>query len=264
MIDIHCHLIYGIDDGARDRETALNMLRNAAADGVEGIVCTPHFSPVAYRRMDAIREELRAAASEQGIALYAGMEYDYNHLLLDVPLRPLAGSNFLLLDFCASTLPAGWETILGELQLRNFRIIAAHPERLFRTLEPVRELASHGVCFQLTAESFLGRYGRRCARFAFQLLQDGFCDYIASDAHDNCVRGFHLSECRRLLSTRIGVENVRRIFEHNPAALLKGDAPERMVPAAARGFWRNLRVRFRQFFFRKFPVLQSIFPCGMI
>ena len=240
MIDIHCHLIYGIDDGARDRETALAMLRSAAADGVDGIVCTPHFSPLAYREAEKIRDELRVAASELGIALYAGMEYDYNHLLLDEPLRPLGESNFLLLDFCSSTLPAGWETVLGALQLRNFRIIAAHPERLFHTPEPVRELASHGVCFQLTAESFLGRYGRRCARFAFQLLQDGFCDYIASDAHDDCARGFHLSECRRLLSVRIGAENVRRIFEHNPAALLKGDAPERMPVVAPRNFWRKL------------------------
>ena len=244
MIDIHCHLIYGIDDGARDRETALAMLRSAAADGVDGIVCTPHFSPLAYREAEKIRDELRVAASELGIALYAGMEYDYNHLLLDEPLRPLGESNFLLLDFCSSTLPAGWETVLGALQLRNFRIIAAHPERLFQTLKPVRELASRGVYFQLTGESFLGRYGRGCARFAFRLLSEGFCDYIASDAHDNSTRGFRLSECRSLLEKKAGVECCRRIFDGNPAALLKGDTPERMEPVEARGFWRKLRERF--------------------
>ena len=244
MIDIHCHLLPGLDDGARDRETTLRMLRTAAEDGIRGIVCTPHFSPSAYCEAEKIREELCSAAAEQGITLYGGMEYDYNHLLLNEPLRSLAGSNFLLLDFCSATLPAGWETVFGELQLRNFRIIAAHPERLFQTLKPVRELASRGVYFQLTGESFLGRYGRGCARFAFRLLSEGFCDYIASDAHDNSTRGFRLSECRSLLEKKAGVECCRRIFDGNPAALLKGDTPERMEPVEARGFWRKLRERF--------------------
>ena len=132
MIDIHCHLIYGIDDGARDRETALAMLRSAAADGVDGIVCTPHFSPLAYREAEKIRDELRVAASELGIALYAGMEYDYNHLLLDEPLRPLGESNFLLLDFCSSTLP---RQTARKTSLKSANVSSTHrPTRMPKTI----------------------------------------------------------------------------------------------------------------------------------
>ncbi len=238
MIDIHCHLIYSVDDGAKDRQTALEMLRSASQDGISRIICTPHFSAAAGKA-DSIREDLGNVAAEYGIALYSGMEYDYNHLKLANEFSGLAGSSFVLLDFCSSTLPSGWETALAQLRVQRKKVIAAHPERLFHKLEAVRALAEAGAFFQLSADSILGYNGRECARFSAKLLGEGLCDYIASDAH-GIGRTFHLSECRSWIESRFGGENAARIFESNPVALLEDRKPERMQMEAAEPLWRKI------------------------
>ena len=242
MIDLHCHLLYGIDDGAQDRETAAAMLRAAADDGIGDIVCTPHFSSCGAAAAAPLRETLAQEAAGLGIALHPGMEYDYRQLRLAESFQTLGNGRFLLLDFCAPTLPAGWETAFAELRLRGYEILVAHPERLFRSIDTVRRLRGAGAYFQLTAGSLLGDCGRACAGFALRLLYGGFCDCVASDAH-GLRRTFHLSGCREMLERRLGAEETHRIFETNAAAILNGGKPERMEPVE-RNFRQRLRDRF--------------------
>ena len=229
MIDIHCHLIYGIDDGARDRECSLAMLAAAAADGIDGIICTPHFSTSAVGKMDDLRAELSDAAAAHGITLYPGMEYDYNHLMLTDSLLSLAGRGFVLIDFCSASLPSGWRRFLRSFDCRIFKIIVAHRSVCFsnRTGSGTR---GQGF-FQLTAASILGNNGRGCAR-----LPGGCwtldCVIMSPATHTNQS---NLPSCRSVGAgwKRVSVWKTCNGFSTQSAALLDGRTPERLDGAPA-------------------------------
>ncbi len=241
MIDIHCHILPGLDDGAADSDVAEQMLAAAAADGIDTIVCTPHSSPAAHSAIEQKIGELSSAAARHGIRLVRGMEYRYAHLheWKREELLTLGESTYLLVELAVSSLPPSAAELFFSLMSKDFHVILAHPERNLEDLEECAELERTGVFFQLNCDSVLGRNGKACRRMAFKMIDRGFCHYIASDAHGRS-RTFRLSECRKALAEVYGEDYAEMLLERNPRRMLEKRNPERRIPKRKGGFFRRL------------------------
>jgi len=242
MVDIHCHILPGIDDGASDLSVSLRMLDAAAADGIDTIFCTPHYSMRGGPRADRRRKTLEPRAASLGIRLLPGMEYSYSHIHEErEELRPLGDSSFLLIDLGCPSLPPSLGEFFFVLERRGYQIIIAHPERYLADIDSCAELARRGVFFQLNADSVLGRNGAPCRRMAERMIRAGHCHFIASDAHGT-HRTFRLGECRRRLESFRGGEFAEQVMTRNPQRLLNNLPPE--TPEAAESwFFRIFRRR---------------------
>ncbi len=245
MIDIHCHLIpaFPNDDGAPDAKTFEGMLQDAKNDGITTIIATPHGS----QEGEAVLAERVAAAApiaaEHGIRLLAGMEYRFLRLNLtkERSLRTLNGTKYLLIDFDSPNLPPALPGLAYDLVGAGYRLICAHPERMFR-MEDVLRLEELGFYIQLTATALLGDWGAEAKRVSMECLERGLCHFIASDAH-NRKRGFHMTRARAMVERHFGSEIAELLFKRNPALLLEGRLPEHM-PMRRLSFWERMRFRF--------------------
>jgi protein-tyrosine phosphatase len=200
MIDLHCHVLPGIDDGPATIEGSLALARAAAGAGVETIVATPHVSwehrntpatiAAALERTRTalaeaeVRLELRAGA-EVALTLAAEMEPD------EVAALGLGGGRWLLMECPFTPSATGFDSALVALRNRGQRIVLAHPERcpaFHRDPQMLRMLVEAGMLSSLTAGSLVGRFGRTVQRFARQLAAEGLVHNVASDAHDHLRR----------------------------------------------------------------------------
>ncbi len=191
MIDIHSHILPGMDDGAADRGESLAMLREAAKAGVTGIFATPHAAaPLSRRGLEAACRELTPEAAALGITLRVGVETRYDLLArldrYDLTDYCYQGTKTLLLEFPEQISPSKWECTLCELKESGFQVIIAHPERyriVQRNPDLTTEFRRYGALIQLDAESFAGRPWNRDRITAAAILKAGTADFIASDAH---------------------------------------------------------------------------------
>lgn len=225
MIDIHSHLLYGVDDGSRSFESSLKMLEAAAKDGVTSIVLTPHFSSGIFEKMQERIEKLRPEAAKFNIELFTGCEYDFSHLSTQEKLITLGEeSPFVLVDFCLSFIPPIARNFLFDWQAKGYQIIIAHPERLFckADLPVLQDWVEGNIYFQLNAGSFRGDYGRGVRRFAKVLVKKGLCHIIASDAHSTKNYNGQIPFCRKYISKRLGTESEKVLFEENSRRIFDG------------------------------------------
>jgi protein-tyrosine phosphatase len=196
VIDLHSHLLPGIDDGAPDLAASVAMGRSAVAGGVDSIVATPHVSgryqndPLTFGARVA---EVQAALDEAAVRLrvHQGAEVSHSmfHDLSEEALRAcgLGGGNWLLLE-PPYTGPAPFiDRMVYDLQLRGFQILLAHPERIGafqRDIELLQKLVDQGCLCSVTAGSVAGQFGGTVKRFTADLLARGLVHNLASDAHD--------------------------------------------------------------------------------
>lgn len=200
MIDLHCHVLPGLDDGPATIEDSLALARAAHAAGTRTLVATPHVNwhylndaATIARRVD----ELNARLATEGVALAVrtGAEIDLTRIgdidPGELSKLALGGGRWLLLEPPFSAPIVGMEILVATLRRRDFRVILAHPERCHafrrdrRTLEA---LIDGGVLASITAGSLVGRFGSEVRRFALGLLRDGMVHNVASDAHDHSRR----------------------------------------------------------------------------
>jgi protein-tyrosine phosphatase len=196
VIDLHCHVLPGIDDGPDAIEESLALVRAAAAAGTETIVATPHVS-VRYpnraeqiaRSVAALGERLREERIP--VEIRAGAEVAITHLQEIDPAElaqlRLGGGPWLLLEPPFVPVAIGIDRTVARLQHEGHRVVLAHPERcpaFHRDLDLLRTLVSEGVLTSITAGSLVGRFGKQVRRFARQLLAEGLLHNVASDAHD--------------------------------------------------------------------------------
>ncbi len=196
MIDLHCHVLPGIDDGPRSVQDSIALARAAEAAGVRTIVATPHVTWDLDNRAESIArgvEELGATLRAEGIgvALRTGGEIAIAHSIdLDEDeLRALrlGGGPWLLMECPLTVAAAGFERVLHDLQARGHRIVLAHPERspaLQRDPAKLQALVDAGMLSSVTAGSLRGAFGRTVQRFTFELFEAGLVHNVASDAHD--------------------------------------------------------------------------------
>ncbi|HSK15619.1 MAG TPA: CpsB/CapC family capsule biosynthesis tyrosine phosphatase [Gaiellaceae bacterium] len=239
MIDLHSHILPGLDDGSRTVEDARALAHRAAADGVTAIAATPHVRPDYPTRPEEMERgvlRLREDFLEQGIdvEVLQGGEIDLGTLatLADDDLRrfTLAQSGtYLLLEFPYAGWPAGLEETVYALGLRGLVPILAHPERN-RAVQgnPTRlaEAVRLGALVQLTAASLDGRIGRSAERAAGRLLELGLAHVLASDAHTPEIREAGLGAA----AEAVGGELARFLTVEAPAAIVAGEP----VPAPPR------------------------------
>jgi protein-tyrosine phosphatase len=197
MIDLHCHILPGVDDGPATMPEALAMCRAAFDDGTRTIVATPHVSwnhthvdaELVARVVADVNRELLAQRIDIEIRPGAEVAMTRGGELDDTELRGLrlGGGPYLLVECPFSPSATGFETILRQLLGRGHRIVLAHPERspaLRRDLKLVRELAGAGILCSVTAGSFTGHFGRTVRAISHTLLDEGLVHVISSDGHD--------------------------------------------------------------------------------
>lgn len=235
MIDLHSHILPGLDDGPDSLEGSLELARAAVADGIEAIAATPHVRddyPTTPDEMETALERLRAAVRDEGIPLeiLAGGELDIERLSMpteDLRRFGLGGSTTHLL---VETPYAGWPLDLAErlfrLRALGFSPVLAHPERNAEVqadpegrLGPIVEA---GTLVQLTAASVDGRIGRRARAASERLLELELAHLIASDAHTPSIRAVGLSAAAEAVGD---AELARWLTRDVPAAVVADESP---------------------------------------
>ncbi|WPX08510.1 tyrosine-protein phosphatase [Anaerocellum danielii] len=202
MTDIHCHLMVGVDDGAKDLDEAKEMIKLAKKEGINEIIVTPHFTSRLKSLYHTKFEEIQKIALEEGVMLYRGCEYKLQDAISQKnDIITLAGSDYVLVEIASGILAEYVLNQVYQLKLCGYEVIIAHPERSFekKDVEKLIRLRDMNVYFQLTAGSFVGLFGRRVQKFSEELLERGLCHFIASDAHDSSARKFYLKEVKRYL-----------------------------------------------------------------
>jgi protein-tyrosine phosphatase len=252
MIDIHHHLLYGIDDGSPDLETSLDMAQESAANGVTHIVCTPHaceyypyLTNLIAERYAELRELLKGQM-ELSLACDFRMNAENVAEAAANPLRySIDGKGYLLIEFSNSAIPPKMNDAMLLLQSTGYRLIVTHPERYPAVLgrpEMLADWLRMGCMVQVTAGSLYGRFGKMAEAFSNELLQRNWVHFIASDAHNMAGRPPHLKKGYNYVADRAGEETARRLCETNPRAAVEG-APWPAQPEPA-GLWDYVSMKF--------------------
>ena len=243
MIDLHSHILPGIDDGASDLAMSLAMAEAYVADGVAVVACTPHILPGLYHssgpQIRAAVAALQSALDRAGLPLRLTTGADV-HIAPDLVgglrsgrILTLAESRYVLIEPPHHVLPARFEATLFELTVAGYVPIVTHPERLSWIREHyarLQRLADHGVWMQLTAGSITGRLGKSATYWSHRMLDDGLVHIVASDAHDPIRRPPEMTKAREALAARVGVEAAAAMVEVRPRGILENAAPDQLVP----------------------------------
>lgn len=261
MIDVHHHLLYGLDDGAIDLETSLKMAEIAIADGITHVVCTPHANNE-YIFLPEQNESLRGILQEKlGARLTLGLGCDF-HLSFDNIQDALTRTRrytinhkqYLLVEFPDFGIPQNIGSSFHEMQVAGIVPIITHPERnltLMQQPEKMAEWLRLGCLIQVTAGSVLGRFGKAPQRVAHQLLDRGWVHILATDAHNTTSRPPVLSAAYAYLGNHYGAEEAERLCVKNPRAIFYGEAlPEQPMPDNV--YEEDLGERKRRGFFSLF------------
>lgn len=228
MVDIHCHILPGLDDGARDIYDTLDMASLAHTSGVKIIVATPHcnvpreagnYYDARYR--EAFRSACKALEEERiPVRLLPGMEvfttYDLPQLICEKKILTLNQSSYLLMEFAFDEDPEFVEIMVDRVKELDLKPVIAHPERyefIKEDLELAHRLVRKGCVLQANKGSLMGRYGRRSEDTVFELLKQKLISVVASDAHSAVMR---TPDMRRARSAAEDVCDVRKLFEENP------------------------------------------------
>lgn len=232
MIDLHSHLLPGIDDGARSLDEALQLARVAVADGITHITFTPHIHPGRFDNSSAtiqpVFEAFRQALADHAIPLSVAMSGEVRLsaevLMLvaqnQVPfLGTWQGRQVMLLELPHSHIPPGSDKLVKWLMERNILPMIAHPERnkdIVRDLDAMAPFVEMGCLFQVTAMSMAGRFGVPSAQRAMEMLEKDWITVLATDAHNLEHRPPVLSEGFAAAQSIVGEEAARALVLDNP------------------------------------------------
>ena len=257
MVDIHCHILHGMDDGADTLETSLQMAEMAIADGITHVVATPHansqyqFNPEIIRQR---RDELQAAVGDR-LQLATGCDFHLSfENLKDLENNPrkytINQRNYLLVEFADFSIPPSLDNTMHHFHLAGLSPVITHPERnaLLR-IKPERmyHWLHQGAYMQITAQSLLGRFGDAAQQRAEQWLDEDRVHFIASDAHNLKARPLQLRAAFHVVAERRGEEIANALFHDNPLAAFDGRSlshePQQPDPDAKPSQYRK-RKRF--------------------
>ena len=256
MVDLHCHILPGIDDGAQTIEDSLAMARDAIQDGITCVVGTPHASTqyhFDYAKVRAAREELQNRLDGR-LAIATGCDFHLNpENLLALKNDPapfcINQKDYLLVEFNEFSIPQSMDQTLHELHLMGLRPIITHPERnaILRS-QPERLLGwvRLGCYVQVTAGSLSGVFGPGAQQDAWRWIDRGMVHFVASDGHNTARRPVKLRFAYEAIAKERGNELAEALLVENPKAAF-GGVPLPYVPEVAANVERRKKKRF--FFF---------------
>lgn len=238
MIDVHCHSLCGVDDGAIDQTISLEMFEEAIADGVTKVMCTPHCIPKGrfentYQQIKPIFDSLQQTVTEKGlnISLYLGAEVAYNEDFFNAIEEDrvvfLNGTKRMLLEFPWKEVEYPFDPveIAQTVISKGYQLIIAHPERyqfVHQDITVLEELKKLGCNFQVNRTSLVFDTDRN-HEVAWKIVEAGYVDVVASDAHrPNSVRNIILSDAYKMIEERYGKQEAERLFIENPQRVLDG------------------------------------------
>jgi protein-tyrosine phosphatase len=241
LIDTHNHIIPYVDDGAKDWDMALAMLKEGEADGISELVATPHV----LSESDLLNDdkfvsrfnELKQRAEDAGIKiklhlgseLYVQPYFDYSRRM-----GTLANNGrYFLIEFPMSMIPGSIEARFFTLFPSNFKPIIAHPERngtILSKPQKAIEFVKNGAMLQVTAGSLMGVFGSQVKAVAEQLMNSNSVHIIATDAHDVSKRTLTLRKTYEYVSRKWGAEKAELLFSINPAKVIKGEPIDIVEP----------------------------------
>ncbi len=235
-IDIHCHILPGVDDGSLDMATSLEMLRIADKNGITHLILTPHHKPmhhnVSPEHNVVYRKKLQEAAKEAGIKakLFSGNEIYYSdetmEELMEGKICSLAGSDYVLVEFHPTNPYKAIQNAVSRVQAAGFIPIIAHVERYSDIVSHparVKDLIEMGSLIQVNASSIMGKYGFGISHFTKKLLKEELVHFVASDAHDTGRRAPNLLDCRNYVERKYGEDYGKKLFFTNPANVIRNE-----------------------------------------
>lgn len=247
MLDLHCHMLPAIDDGATDLSMALEMARIAWDDGIRTVACTPHIYPGMYENTQAgirsaiaeFQPHLEAAGLPLRLVVGADVHLDPSLVqgLAEGRIPTLAGSRYLLLEPPHHVAPPRFEDSVFRLMVAGYVPVITHPERL-RWIEDAYDvfgrLVRAGAWMQVTAGALTGRYGKRPLYWGERMLDEGLVHLLATDAHHPRRRPPLLGEGREAAARRVGEEEAGHLVLTRPQAIVDDRAPDEVpVPSGA-------------------------------
>jgi protein-tyrosine phosphatase len=256
MVDVHCHILAGIDDGPEAIEMSLEMAESAIADGITHVVATPHANDeyvFDFSRIQELRKELQGKIGGR-LTLATGCDFHLNpENMTALRANPapfcINQRDYLLVEFNEYSIPPAMDQTLHEIQLLGLRPVITHPERnaiLRVQSERLAKWVRLGCCVQVTAGSLTGTFGAGPQRDAWRWMTEGLVHIVASDAHNTSARPLKLSAAYASVSEQLGEEKAKALFEENPLAAFEGrELP--YVPELSEA--NGARPRKRFFFF---------------
>jgi protein-tyrosine phosphatase len=240
-VDIHSHVLYGLDDGAATLEESLEMLAIARDAGTTEIVATPHANGRYRYDPDLIDHRIGELSARVDLRIYPGCDF---HLQFDNIQDALAHpekytinrNGYLLVELPDVNVFAGADEILRQLLDGGMVPVITHPERnlrLQRSLDDVARWVECGCYVQVTAGSLTGHFGKRAKVCAHELVTRGLTHFVASDAHDCRARPPGLREAYACLADEWGEESIRPLFVDNPSATLTGESLDFEFPRSS-------------------------------
>ncbi len=236
MYDLHCHILFGVDDGADSAEESIRMARIACESGTKGIAATPHCNISEFNRNEWTAEFTRKiimlnstlAELDIPVKIYPGQEIfcgeDVTALLKSGKLLTVNGSRYVLVEFDFGEYSDTVYSKLGEIISAGYVPIVAHPERYGFVQEdkdaPLR-MKKMGCLLQLNKGSIKGGFGRGAYMSSSAMLENGLADIVASDAHGPFVRTPFLADAHEFISERFSSEYADILFKSNPKKILK-------------------------------------------
>lgn len=218
MIDLHCHILPGLDDGARDLPESIAMAKLAAAEGIRTIIATPHHANGLYvNEAEVVKsavERLNEALKLENIPVEVrcGQEIRVFSELIEQweageELLTLNGTDYILLELPSGRIPSYFNDLLHEVQVMGLTPIIAHPERnaeIAADLNKLKQFIEQGALSQLTSHSLVGAFGKKIQRLSIDMCKRNLVHFIASDAHNLDRRAFRLSESLQIVSQAVG------------------------------------------------------------
>ncbi|MEA1927045.1 MAG: CpsB/CapC family capsule biosynthesis tyrosine phosphatase [Thermodesulfobacteriota bacterium] len=237
MIDLHCHILPGIDDGPKLLDESIEMCRIAVNDGISKVVCTPHYVAGKYNNnrkkiIKCVKKLQVSIDSEQiPLTLTPGSEIRLDlNLIEKIKAGELMTMNdsgrYIILELLDEALPQNMEEIISTLIFAGIIPIIAHPERnsaIRRNPEIIYQLVQLGALAQLTASSLTGRFGSRIEKFSVFLLEHNLVHMLVTDAHSSSQRRPVLSRGLKRLKAIVGEKTAMEMVETIPEKILNGE-----------------------------------------
>lgn len=236
-IDIHCHIIPHVDDGARTTNQALNMVNIAYKNGIRTMIATPHYEVGRYEDNKEEIEKYYAklqnvvAKKYPDFRIFLGNEIFFSYGVVDSleekKIYTMAESRYVLVEFSPNDRLEYINTSLYELISAGYMPILAHAERyeeVMESLDNIEKLVDAGVYIQINSSTIAGRNGRRIRRRVLKLIKDGLVHFIGTDTHSDGRRSPDITECMKYLQKKTDERTINRLLRENALKVIQNEA----------------------------------------